>query len=63
MTVEWSEATDNVAVTGYEVYVGDEKQTTTETSFILKNLTCQTEYLVKVRAFDAAGNYSVIYCW
>ena len=58
MTVEWSEATDNVAVTGYEVYVGDEKQTTTETSFILKNLTCQTEYLVKVRAFDAAGNYS-----
>ena len=58
MTVEWSEATDNVAVTGYEVYVGDEKQTTTESSFTLKNLTCQTDYLVKVRAFDAAGNYS-----
>lgn len=59
MTITWSEASDNVGVTGYEIYMDDEKLATTdETNFDLSDLTCETEYVIKVRAFDAAENYS-----
>lgn len=58
MTISWTEATDNIAVTGYEVYVNDIKQTTTDLSISLSDLTCETDYEVKVRAYDEAGNFS-----
>ena len=57
-TVEWTQATDNVGVVGYEVYVGDETYTTTETSFAVEDLACRSEYVVRVRAYDEAGNFS-----
>ncbi len=58
-TVSWTAATDNVGVTGYEVFVdGVSKATTTgATSVNLTGLT-QGTYAVTVKAKDAAGNVS-----
>ena len=59
MTATWSASTDNIAVTGYEVYVnGVLHSTVTTTSITLTGLTCNTAYAIKVRAKDAVGNYS-----
>lgn len=56
----WTESTDNVAVTGYNVYVdGSLEQTlgvTTQSS--LNRLDVNTAYSIEVSAFDAAGNES-----
>ena len=56
----WTESTDNVAVTGYKVYVdGSLEQTlgvTTQSS--LTGLDINTSYSIEVSAFDAAGNES-----
>ena len=59
--LSWSGATDNVAVTGYDVLrngavIGS---TTTATSFAVNGLTASTAYTFNVRAKDAAGNVSV----
>lgn len=57
--VTWDDASDNTAVTGYEVYLnGELYATTTETSQTFSDLTCETEYTIRIRAYDAAGNYS-----
>jgi chitodextrinase len=59
-TLSWTAATDNVAVTGYEVYIGSTlKGTSATTSFNVTGLTASTAYAMKVVAYDAAGNKSV----
>ncbi len=59
--LSWSGATDNVAVTGYDVYRGTTLigSTTTATTFAATGLTASTAYTFNVRAKDAAGNISV----
>ncbi len=59
--LSWTVATDNIAVTGYEVYrnsilIGS---TTTATTFNVTGLTASTAYAFNVKAKDAAGNLSV----
>jgi chitodextrinase len=57
--VAWSPATDNVAVTGYDVYRGSTLATTTpQTTANLTGLSCGNAYQVGVDANDAAGNSS-----
>lgn len=56
----WSGATDNVAVTGYDVYQGATLLgSTTSTTYTVTGLTAATTYSFSVRAKDAAGNVSV----
>jgi hypothetical protein len=58
-SVAWSASTDNVGVTGYQVFVDNVLQTTVSgTSVDLSNLVCATSYSIKVKAKDAAGNLS-----
>ncbi|ELR70644.1 hypothetical protein C900_03625 [Fulvivirga imtechensis AK7] len=58
-TVSWSASSDNVGVTGYDVYVnGSLNGSTTSTSRTITGLTANTTYTVAVRAKDAAGNQS-----
>ncbi|MFD7659008.1 DUF6801 domain-containing protein [Actinosynnema sp. NPDC059797] len=55
----WDAATDNVGVTGYEVFNGGTSAaTTTGTSTTITGLSPDTEYTFTVRAKDAAGNTS-----
>ncbi|MRX40803.1 T9SS type A sorting domain-containing protein [Flavobacterium sp. LC2016-23] len=55
----WTAATDNVAVTGYDVYQGTTlKGTVTTTSYTVTGLTASTAYTFSVKAKDAAGNVS-----
>lgn len=57
----WTASTDNVGVTGYNLYVNNEfvELLLNETSYYLRNLTPDTEYFVEVEAIDEAGNKSV----
>ncbi|TCP27860.1 putative secreted protein (Por secretion system target) [Tenacibaculum skagerrakense] len=58
-TVSWNASTDNVGVTGYEVFQGSTSLgTVTGTSANLTGLTAGTSYTISVRAQDAAGNIS-----
>ncbi len=59
--LSWTGATDNVAVTGYDVYRGTTLigSTTTATTFAVTGLTASTAYTFNVRAKDAAGNISI----
>ncbi|GIH76002.1 glycoside hydrolase family 9 protein [Planobispora longispora] len=55
----WTASTDNVGVTGYDVYRGSAKVgTASGTSFDLTGLSPATPYTVHVVARDAAGNSS-----
>ena len=57
--LSWSASTDNVAVTGYNVYVnGSLDGTTTSTSYSVSGLTASTTYTMAVSASDAASNES-----
>ncbi|GAA4066539.1 zinc-dependent metalloprotease family protein [Flavobacterium cheonanense] len=57
--LSWSGATDNVAVTGYDVYRGATLiGTTASTTFAVTGLTASNTYSFTVRAKDAAGNVS-----
>ena len=57
--ITWTASTDNVGVTGYDVYVdGDLEGSTTSTSYSLSGLSPETSYSVAVRAKDAADNES-----
>ncbi len=59
ITVSWAASTDNVGVTGYEVYRGSTLVgSPVGTSFTDLNLTANTAYTYTVRAVDAAGNRS-----
>ncbi len=57
--LSWSGATDNVGVTGYDVYRGTTLLgSTTSLTFAVTGLTASTSYTFNVRAKDAAGNMS-----
>ncbi|AWH84201.1 secretion protein [Flavobacterium album] len=58
--LSWTGATDNVAVTGYDVYQGATIITSvTGTTYTVTGLTAATAYSFSVKAKDAAGNISV----
>ena len=57
--LSWTASTDNVGVTGYDVYQGTTlKGSSTTTSFAVTGLTASTTYSFTVKAKDAAGNVS-----
>ncbi|MEV0823004.1 glycosyl hydrolase family 18 protein [Nonomuraea rubra] len=59
VTLAWNASSDNVAVTGYEIYRGGTLVTTvTGTTHTDTGLTANTAYSYTVRARDAAGNRS-----
>ena len=56
--VEWKASTDNVEVTGYNVYADGKLAETVKGDVLtaeLKDLKAGTEYTIEVEAFDAAG--------
>jgi chitodextrinase len=58
-TISWTAASDNVAVTGYQVFRnGAQISSTTGTSYSDSGLTASTTYSYYVTASDAAGNVS-----
>ena len=60
-TLTWNASSDNVAVTGYEVFLnGSSIGTVTTTSSNITGLTASTAYSFTVRSFDAAGNNSAM---
>lgn len=60
-TFTWNAASDNVGVTGYEVFRdGTSIGTTSSTSMSVTNLRPATNYAMRVRARDAAGNWSAL---
>ena len=59
VSLSWSASTDNVGVTGYQVFSGaTQVATTTGTSATVTGLTPSTSYTFTVKAVDAAGNVS-----
>ncbi|CND72298.1 chitinase [Mycobacterium tuberculosis] len=59
VSLAWNAATDNVGVTGYDVYNGGTKAaSTTGTSAGIGGLSPETAYTFTVKAKDAAGNTS-----
>ena len=57
--LNWNSSTDNVGVTGYDIYQGATNLgTVTGTSDTITGLTASTSYSFSVRARDAAGNVS-----
>ncbi|CAM1350229.1 GEVED domain-containing protein [Tenacibaculum halocynthiae] len=60
LSLGWTASTDNVGVTGYDVYRGSTKigSTTTATSYNVTGLTANTAYTFSVKAKDAASNES-----
>ena len=62
LSLSWMTATDNIAVTGYDVYRGSTLLTTVTggtLTYDVTGLTAGTTYTFTVRAKDAAGNVSV----
>ncbi len=58
-TISWTASTDNVGVTGYDVYKNGTLVTSvTSTTASLTGLTAGTTYSITVKAKDAAGNVS-----
>lgn len=61
VSLSWSASTDNVAVTGYEVFQGSSTTpvaSPTGTSATVSGLTASTAYTFRIKARDAAGNRS-----
>ena len=59
INLSWSASTDNVGVTGYQIFRGGTLITTvTGTSYSNTGLTTNTSYSYTVKATDAAGNAS-----
>ena len=59
--ISWKASTDNVGVTGYDVYVNGKKDNDAlvkDTAYELSNLKQDTSYKVEVYALDAKGNRS-----
>ncbi len=59
ISLSWTASTDNVAVTGYDVYANSALKTTVSgTTATITGLTASTAYSIYVKAKDAAGNTS-----
>ena len=59
-SLSWTASTDNVGVTGYNVYQnGVLKTTVTNTSLAVSGLSASTAYSFLIKAKDAAGNLSI----
>ncbi|WP_333968564.1 GEVED domain-containing protein [Aquimarina algiphila] len=59
LSLSWNASTDNIGVTGYDVYQGNSITTSvTGTSANIAGLTSGTAYQFKIKAKDAAGNIS-----
>jgi len=59
ITLAWNASTDNVAVTGYDVYANSLLKTTVSgLTATITGLTASTSYSIYVKAKDAAGNAS-----
>ncbi|MDR6760183.1 endonuclease I [Flavobacterium sp. 2755] len=59
ISLSWNTSTDNVAVTGYDVYANSTYKTTVSgTTATITGLTASTAYSIYVKAKDAAGNAS-----
>ncbi len=59
LTLNWTASTDNVGVTGYDVFSGSTNiGTVTGTTANITGLTANTAYTFTVKAKDAAGNVS-----
>lgn len=59
ISLSWTASTDNVAVTGYDVYANSALKTTVSgTTATITGLTASTSYSIYVKAKDAAGNAS-----
>ena len=59
VSLSWTASTDNVGVTGYNIYrSGTKVGTSNTTSFTNTGLTAETAYTYTVAAYDAAGNVS-----
>ncbi|CCK24775.1 hypothetical protein BN159_0396 [Streptomyces davaonensis JCM 4913] len=59
VSLAWNASSDNVGVTGYDVYRGTTKvSTVTGTSATVSGLSASTAYSFTVKARDAAGNVS-----
>ena len=60
ISLSWSAATDNIAVTGYELYQNNIliNSAISSTTYTVPNLSCNTSYTFYVKAKDAAGNVS-----
>lgn len=57
--LQWTASTDNMGVTGYEIYRNGVKVgTSATTSYTDVGLTEETAYKYTVKAYDAAANYS-----
>jgi len=57
ISLSWTAATDDVGVTGYDVFVGGVLNgTTATTTYTVTGLTPSTQYSIYVKAKDAAGN-------
>jgi chitodextrinase len=61
ISVAWSGSSDNVGVTGYDLYLnGTKVGTTAQTSYTFSPPSCGTSYTLGVDAYDATGNRSVV---
>jgi len=61
VALSWLPSTDNVKVTGYEVFRDEVKlATVTSTTYADKTVSATKNYTYKVRALDAAGNASIV---
>lgn len=59
ISLAWGASTDNVGVTGYDIYKdGAYAASSTTTSCTIESLVAGTAYTFTVKAKDAAGNYS-----
>ncbi|MEO8240383.1 MAG: endonuclease [Flavobacterium sp.] len=59
ISLSWTASTDNVAVTGYDVYANSVLKTTVSgATATITGLTASTSYSIYVKAKDAAGNTS-----
>ncbi|WP_406844135.1 endonuclease [Flavobacterium soyae] len=59
ISLSWNASTDNVAVTGYDVYANSVLKTTVSgVTATITGLTASTAYSIYVKAKDAAGNTS-----
>lgn len=61
INLSWATSTDNVAVTGYNIYRNGTLISTSSTTFFNNyNLNPATSYIYSVSAFDAVGNVSAL---